>query len=383
MDRSGISPLSDFPLAGLRFVELSERGSAAFAGKLFHRLGADVTKIEPTGGDPLRRSGSLRHEQHGRATTAAFDYFNDGKTVQVVDDATVLPELVRQADAFVLDLELSRYEAWGLAPDRLGDLNSRLVCAISPFGLSGPYAQFQGPEIVTSAFGGMSVGIGEARREPLRMPLMQTAIQSGLVAAITSLGALVDRPPDDATHVVDISETDVWATIHAGTTMVAFLFSNRMRKRAGRRVLGQPYPHQLFQCKDGWMAVQASEPHQFNQFVEMVGSPDFIVQRYFGTRMTMNNEHADEIDERLAPWFMARTRMEIFAECRRRRIPAAPVHSVEEARIDAALNSRDCFETYTGGTGVEITVPRPPLRFASAALRPAGPVPTLEDTSAT
>jgi crotonobetainyl-CoA:carnitine CoA-transferase CaiB-like acyl-CoA transferase len=374
--------LSDYPLAGQRFVELSERGSAAFAGKLLRRLGADVTKVEPPSGDPLRRKGSPRHEKNGRTTTPAFDYFNEGKTVRITEDPAELAELVRGADGFLLDLELQRYDAWGLAPDRLRDLGSRLVCAISPFGLTGPYARFQGPEIVTSAFGGMSVGIGEAHREPIRMPLMQTAIQSGLIASIATLGALVDPPTDDATRVVDISETDVWATVHAGTTMVAFLFSNRMRRRAGHRVLGQPYPHQLFRCKDGWIAVQASETHQFNQFVEMVGSPDFIVERQFGTRMAMNNEHADEIDERLAPWFLARTREEIFAECRRRRIPAAPVHSVAEARADDALNSRGCLETYTGATGVDVTVPVPPLRFASAELRPAGPVPTLGGSDA-
>jgi crotonobetainyl-CoA:carnitine CoA-transferase CaiB-like acyl-CoA transferase len=206
---------------------------------------------------------------------------------------------------------------------------------------------------------------------------MQSAIQGGLMAAITSLGSIAGKTTNPETQVLDISETDVWATVHAGTTMVSFLFSNRVRRRAGRRVLGQPYPHQLFRCKDGWMAVQASEPHQFNQLVEMLGSPDFIVERHFGTRMEMNNRHADEVDERLAPWFMARTREEIFAECRRRRIPAAPVHSVEEARSDEALNARNCFETYTGGTGVEVTVPRLPLRFASAELRPAGPVPTF------
>ena len=77
-------PGLDLPIGGLRVVELSERGAAAYAGKLLRRLGADVVKVEPPEGDPLRRNGSRRHEADGRTTTAAFDFFNEGKTSEVV-----------------------------------------------------------------------------------------------------------------------------------------------------------------------------------------------------------------------------------------------------------------------------------------------------------
>lgn len=358
-------------------MELSERGSAAFAGKLLHRLGAELVKVEGPEGDPLRSSGSPRHTRGSATTTAAFDYFNDGKPSRVVKDISKLEELVRGADAFVLDLDLNRYAHWGLATQTLDQLGARVVCALSPFGLTGPYAAYTGTEFVTSSFGGMAVGIGEPAREPLRMPLMQSAIQAGLVGAIALLGALVD--PQESSAVIDVSETDVWATVHAGTTMSSFLFSNRLRRRAGRRVEGQPYPHQLFSCKDGWISVQGSERHQFEQLVEMVGAPEWLTDGRFGTRMNMNNSHADEIDELMRPWFMERTRQEIFAECRNRKIPAAPVHTIEEARTDSNLVDRACFESYEGATGVEISVPRIPLRFESASLRPAGSVPRIED----
>lgn len=364
--------MSDFPLAGMRVVELNERGSASYAGKLLHRLGADLVKVESPEGDPLRRSASLRHESGG-TTTAAFDYFNDGKTVEVVARPERLRELAASADALVLDLELNRFAAWGLAPDKLGELGPKVVCAVTPFGLTGPYAHYRGPDTVVSAYGGMSVGIGDPRREPLHMPLMQSAIQGGLMASIAIIGALLGERKQAA--VLDISESDVWATLHAGTTMVSFLFSNRLRRRAGRRLLGQPYPHQLFECEDGLIAVQASERHQYEQLTQMVGSPEWLKNRQFGTRMQMNNEHADEIDALLAPWFMSRTRAEIFKECQSRGIPAAPVNSLEEVRSHPALLSRDCFETYRGATGTPLTVPRMPTRFASAAIRPPGDVP--------
>lgn len=370
--------MSDFPLAGLRVVELNERGSASYAGKLLHRLGADVVKVESPEGDPVRRHGSPRHESGGRTTTAAFDCFNDGKLSTLVEQPAHLRQLLKGADAFVLDLELARYAAWGLAVDQLAELGARVVCCITPFGLTGPYARFRGPDAVVSAYGGMSVGIGDPKREPLHMPLMQSAIQGGVIGSIATLGALLEG---SGTAVLDISESDVWATLHAGTTMVSFLFSNRLRRRAGRRLLGQPYPHQLFECKDGLIALQASERHQYQQLVEMVGSPEFMTNRRFGTRMQMNNEHADEIDALLAPWFMSRTRAEIFAECQARSIPAAPVQTIQEARSHPSLLARETFETYKGATGVEVTVPRIPMKFRFAEIRPAAAVPSAPGSS--
>ena len=367
--------MSDTPLSGLRCVELNERGGASYAGKLLRRLGAEVVKAEPPGGDPLRRRMSPRHEDGGRTTTAAFDYFNEGKQTRRVADGAELRELLEGADVFVLDVEPRRYDAWGLTPEGLNELPCRVVVALTPFGFSGPYAGFRGGEMVASAFGGMSVGIGEPKREPLRMPFMQTAIQGGLVASIAAMGVLMDPGDGEGATVVEISETDVWATLHAGTTMVAFLFSNRMRRRAGRRLLGQPYPHQLFRCKDGWIAIQGSERRQYDQFVEMVGSPEWARERKFGSRLTMNFQHADEVDALLAPWFGQRTRAEIFAECRARKIPAAPVRTLTEVREDPDMTEHGDLESYTGATGVELTVPTPPLRFRNARLEPPGPAP--------
>lgn len=369
--------MTDAPLAGLRVVELSERGSAGYAGKVLRRLGAAVGKLEPEAGDRLRTTQSRPHEGPPGATTPAFDFFAEGKSTHLLRTQRDLLAALDGADAFVLDLELRRYSRHWLDASTLSRLPARVVCAITPFGLTGPYRDYAGPEIVTASFGGMTVGIGQPARPPLKMPFMQTAIQAGLIAATSVMGALFDPPTAEGAMVIDVSETDVWATVHAGTTMVAFLFSNRMRRREGRRVLGQPYPHQLFRCGDGWIAVQASERHQWESFVEMVGSPDFLTDRRFGSRMEMNFKHADEIDRLLAPWFLARTRAEIFEQCRARRIPAAPVRGLAEVRADAELAEIGAFETYPNASGVPITVPTPPFRFRNAQLEPAGEVPAL------
>jgi formyl-CoA transferase len=389
------------PLDGLRCVEFSERGAGAYAGKLLRRLGAEVVKVETADGDPLRRRGSFRHAADGRHTTAAFDYFNEGKSVVTLTSGAELVDLCAGADACVIDLEPARRAALGVDRELIEKLPVRVVALISPFGESGPYAGYRGPEIVTAGFGGVNVAIGHPGREPLAIPLMQGAVQGGLIAGIALLGHLAGLPgggadggaagqpdrdggapagADAGPAVAEISVTDVWATVHTGTTLVAYLFGNRLRGRYGRRVLGAPYPHQLFECRDGWIAIQASERHQYREFLDMVGRADWYEQRPFGSRRVMNDERADEVDAALAPWFTARTRAEIFAECKRRKIPAAPVQTVSEVRVDPALRERGCLETFTGGTGVPVTAPRPPFRFRNTSLTPPGPVPPREES---
>ncbi|MPZ24926.1 MAG: hypothetical protein GEV12_00355 [Micromonosporaceae bacterium] len=374
------------PLAGLRCVELSERGAGGYAGKLLRRLGAEVVKLEAGEGDPLRHRGSFPHRADGRHTTAAFDYFNEGKPVAGIATGADLVRLCEGADACIVDLEPARRAALGIDHELVRRLPVRVVALISPFGESGQYAGYRGPEIVTSAFGGVNVAIGQPDRPPLKIPLMQGAVQGGLIAGIAVLGHLCgpagesapDRPAGEPA-VAEVSVTDVWATVHTGTTLVAYLFGNRVRGRYGHRVLGAPYPHQLFRCQDGWIAIQASEKHQYREFLEMVGKADWYAERPFGSRRAMNDEHGDAVDAALAPWFMARTRAEIAAECRRRKIPAAQVQTVSEVRDDPALRERGCLETFEGGTGVPVTAPRPPFRFRTASLTPPGPVPVREE----
>jgi CoA:oxalate CoA-transferase len=364
--------VNDFPLAGMRCIEISERGGAAFAGKVLGRLGADVLKLE------LAESAGDRKEGVGFASSPAAVYFNAGKETRTLG-AEGIEDVVRGADALVIDLELSRYPAWGLDPDTLDALACKIVCAVTPFGLSGPYANFAGPEIVTSAFGGMSYGIGEPGRPPLKMPLMQTAIQAGLIASLTIMAVAGMGSDENSTDsgraaVVDISETDVWATIHAGTSMIGFLFANRVRKRAGRRVTGLPYPHQLFRCADGWIAIEPGRRRKYERFIEMVGSPEWALDGRYGTRLQINDKHADEVDALLAPWFMARTRSQIFDECRRRDIPAAPVRSIAEVVEDPELRARDCFEVVEGPDGGMVTLPTLPWKFHESGLRPTASV---------
>ncbi len=134
------------PLAGLRVVELASEIAGPYCAKLLVDLGADVRKVEPPSGDPLRRWGPFPPEGPHPERSGLFEYLNAGKCGATVDFAQergleVLREMISQADVLVEDLPGGAPErrAWGLDAQTLARVNPDLVVVrISSFGQEGP-----------------------------------------------------------------------------------------------------------------------------------------------------------------------------------------------------------------------------------------------------
>ena len=95
-------PLVGGPLlAGLRVVDATEGIAGGYATKLLADLGADVTKVERVGGDPLRTWSAASPDEPSGETGALFSFLNEGKAAVAVDDVGRVTELVRAADVIV------------------------------------------------------------------------------------------------------------------------------------------------------------------------------------------------------------------------------------------------------------------------------------------
>ena len=127
-------------LRGLRVLDLGNFITAPLASMLLGELGADVIKIERPGtGDPFRafKGGlySTQFQAHNRnKRSLSLDYTRP-------EGLAVLDRLVAQADAIILNMRPGVEDKLGLGAERLQALNPRLVvCSITGFGASGPYA---------------------------------------------------------------------------------------------------------------------------------------------------------------------------------------------------------------------------------------------------
>ena len=159
-------PQPALPLRGVRVVDLSQE-LGAYCTKLLADAGADVVKVEPSGGDALRSRGPFPGDMPGREASLSFAYYHSGKRSVQLDLSAPgvrqdLAGLAEYCDVIVLSpapgAEVPGFDpvtgrlSW--APD------AAIVCAITPFGLTGPYRGMRSTEFVAQAVGGVMYGCG-------------------------------------------------------------------------------------------------------------------------------------------------------------------------------------------------------------------------------
>src|SRR4051812_8532813 len=148
------------PFANLRVLEVATDIAGPYAGKLFADAGADVVKVEPTDGDPLRRSTACGADPPGDG--ALFQYLNSTKRSVQCDEAELL-RLAAGADVVVVDR--------GVDAPLLNDIRAAApgaaVVSVTPFGRSGPWSDAPATEFTLQAACGSTFGRGLPEGRPL------------------------------------------------------------------------------------------------------------------------------------------------------------------------------------------------------------------------
>ncbi len=341
--------MAEQALSGFKVVEYGSFISAPYCSKLMADLGAEVIKVEkPDGGDESRRYGPFPDDIPDPETSGLFLYLNGNKLGVTLDLETatgrdMLMALLREADVFIENSPPARMAELGLDYGSLRRANPRLiVTSITPFGQSGPYRDYKGYAINTAGIGGQSLRTGEPNRPPLAPALSQSHYQSGAMGAAATFGAVFARNKTGEGQQVDISEAEVWATIHLGHGVHLGVFEGRKSIRAGHRTISV-YPWCILPCKDGYMCLIAIQGYQWKRFLEAMGSPEWINEERFRDRISMALFHADEADSLVAAWLIDHTKEEVFEICRRDQITFAPVREIDEVAHSPHFLERGYF----------------------------------------
>ncbi|MGK2850832.1 MAG: CaiB/BaiF CoA transferase family protein [Candidatus Limnocylindrales bacterium] len=374
-------------LQGIRVLELGRMVPAAFCAQMLADSGAAVVKVEPPGGDPARRFGPFVGDQ-GPETSALFLALNRNKRSVTLDHTSTagreaLERLLGWADVLVTNLSPRELDAAGLDPMALSERHRRLVVvAVTPYGLTGPYRDRPATDLTISAAGGLSVGIGDPDREPLALPELQAGHQSGLAAAIGAMAALFARRRTGRGQVVDVSETDVLATVHTGYHLPNFLYRGIGGIRAGHRMGLGLYPMTVLPCADGYVYLSCPQMEQWQRFLHLMGDPAWTEEPRYRNRRAMTEEYPDEVDALLIPWLMQHTRAELFTMCREAHIPCAPLNTIADVVADDHLRERGFFERIDHPVAGTATYPGVPFRISGDAGTPHRPAPLLGEHTA-
>jgi CoA:oxalate CoA-transferase len=294
-------------LEGIRVLELGGGVSAPFCGKLLADYGADVIKIEtPLGGDPSRHAGPFVNNDPHPEKSIPFLYLNTNKrgiTLDIFSSAgrAILDSLMSTSDIVVQNMAVHEIEALSLTSRNLEAINPRLIItSITPFGLSGPYKNFESTDIVTYALSGLMYHSGDSDREPLRNVLNQSFYVSGINAAVATTAALFQRLVTGVGQEVEVSVIECLAS-HLVQPVPYYEYMGAIK---GRRPIRGSGFDELMPARDGYVvpSIQGSQP--WSVIADLIGPLELQDER-FGTgsgRIEYGEEIKALLIEGLASW---------------------------------------------------------------------------------
>jgi benzylsuccinate CoA-transferase BbsE subunit len=244
---------AEAPLAGYRVLDLSGP-LGVYCAKLLADLGADVLRVEPPAGDPMRARPPFYTAPDGSQHSLYYAQMNTSKRAVSLDLARpqgrdLFLQLVERADVVVEDSTPGYLASLGLDYAALRARNAGLVLtSITPFGQTGPYAAYHPSDLVGQAMGGVLALTGYADGTPLRLACDQGYYATSVHACAGTLVALFHRDATGEGQHVDASMQETVAVTMQPATEHWDLKGERLGHDNLR--FGGTTP-----CKDGHVAI--------------------------------------------------------------------------------------------------------------------------------
>jgi len=363
-------------LDGVRVIEQGTFITGPCAGMMLADLGADVIKVESPEGDPYRSYQGGRYSPH-------FQAYNRNKRGIALDlkrdaDREMFESLIREADVFIQNFRPGTAERLGSGPQRLQELNPRLVyCAISGFGRNGPYAQRPSYDSVAQALSGFLSVVVDPRDPQFLGPALADAM-TGIYAAYGILGALVQRGRTGEGMLVELSMLEAM-THFAVEPFAAYFALGTVPRSSDRPRLAQAY---ILRTADARLIViHLSSLEKFwSGLIEALADPQLARDPRFCTRQARINNY-EALRSELMARFAAKDLQHWAARLRDHDVPHAPINGVDDVVADPQVAHLGLIVPVEPAHGGDKAV-RPPVRFAGERAHSVRAAPLLDEHGA-
>ena len=334
------------PLTGLRVIEFGHFVAAPFCTRLLADLGAEVIKVEPPGGDPVRQWGgqvdghSAWWSAHGRNKTCITLNLKNKKAIDLA------LRLVAGCDALVENFRPGQLDKLGLGEARLREARADLVIArISGYGQDGPYRDRAAFGVIGEAIGGLrhltDHAPGTTTLPPVRVGVSVGDSIAGLYAAFGIAAAIWRRDRRDGDgrgRTLDVALTESVLSFMEGM-LPEYGALGLVREPTGSRV-PTAAPSSAYPTADGkWILIAANSEPLFARLMTLIEKPAFADEpRFKGNQARVRN--VEELDAAIGAWTSAHPASEADRLLAEADIPSTLVYTAADCAADPQFRAR-------------------------------------------
>jgi crotonobetainyl-CoA:carnitine CoA-transferase CaiB-like acyl-CoA transferase len=334
-------------LSGLRVLEIGHFVAAPFCTRLLGDLGADVIKIEPLAGDPVRQWGeqvnghSLWWSQHGRnKRSVAIDLKSNAAIELVLGIAS-------KCDVVVENFRPGQLAKLGLSDERLRERRPDLIiCHISGYGQDGPYRDRAAFGVIGEAIGGLRYLTnhppGVTNLPPVRVGVSIGDSIAGLYSAFGIVAALWQRDGANGDHLkrtIDVALTESVLSMMEGI-IPEFGALGMIRQPTGGGI-ATAAPSNAYPTADGeWILIAANSEPLFRRLATLMDQPELANDpRFVGNKARVENANA--LDQMIGAWSGKKNAIDLAEVLGAADIPNAKVYSAADIARDPQFRARN------------------------------------------
>ena len=362
-------------LEGIRVVDFTQFEAGPSCTESLAWLGAEVVKIENLRlGDPGRRL------QPGKPDNDPwyFHQFNANKksvtlNLKSARGLEIVRGLLKKADVTIENMAPGTIERLGLGYDDVKKINPGIIyCQVKGFGTGSPYEKNLAFDMIAQAAGGTISVTGEGDRPPVKPGPSFGDTGTGMLMAISVLGALYKRAKTGKGRLLQVAMQD--AMLHyMRVPFSRTQLSGRavMRDGTSRSTPGGLTPNALYPCKPGgpndyvYVFCSRANPEHWQRLLKVIGRDDLSGDARYDTQAARSGRGA-EVDEIISAWTRQHTKEEAMKRFGEAGVPAGAVFDTLELMNDATFDKRGIMQTIDHPTTGKVKVPAWPVRFDGA-----------------
>ena len=365
-------------LKGIRVLEMSQIMAGPTCGLLLADLGAEVIKIEKTpSGDDTRKF--LPPDINGEA--AAFMMMNRNKKGMALnlkdkDGIEIFMRMVKHSDVVLENFRKGTLEKLGIGYDVISKINPKIIlCEISGYGRTGPYADKGGFDLVAQGMSGLMSITGESKEKPpMKVGAPITDITAGLLATSGILAALVHRNKTGEGQKVDTSLFEAgivhtyWQSAIAGAT----------GESPGPLGSAHPLtaPYQAFKTKDKWITVGASNQNTWLMLLKAIDRLDLQENEMFSSNFNRKKNITKLVDI-LNRELIKKTSDEWLKIFDDHGLPCGPINSINEMFLDPQTIEREMIIEVDNNKAGKSKAIGMPIKFSKSKTEKSKGAPNL------